>query len=118
MYAIRSYYVYYVIMWNLDQYGYPNSISDRMQVRSDWHPSSVQGLGAELVNIDDNPAPELVLSLMDDPTGNNKYAYMFGYNLGTDGWTDNWSTWTNGPVNNSELNAGMGLAVGHSYNFV
>lgn len=78
---------YYVIFWNLDKYGYSDEISDRIEVRSDWHPDFNAGLGLELVNLDDDPAPEFVLSVIDQPfesQANGSY-YMVGWNMGPDG---------------------------------
>ena len=104
---------YYSVFWNLDKYGYAESIGDRREVRSGWHPDTVEGLGLELANLDDNPAPEFILSIVEDRGGDpNRSHYMTGWNLKTDGTTNQWTDWKEVAMRPGlRTSAGMGLAV-------
>jgi hypothetical protein len=50
-----------------------------------------QGAGAELVDLDGNGRPELILLVYDNPPGQNSLRYVIGWNLNSRGETSNWS---------------------------
>ncbi|MEM7349405.1 MAG: S8 family serine peptidase [Acidobacteriota bacterium] len=52
-----------------------------------------QGADGQLLNLDTNPAPELVLMAYDAPTGANNFRYLVGWNLSTGGVVSSWSSY-------------------------
>ncbi len=80
----------YIIGWDMDNLGRASSWSGYPQVAGlGW---VGQGAAVELVNLDSNPRPEMVLLAYDAPAGANNFRYTIGWNLNTAG---NTGTWTN-----------------------
>lgn len=102
---------YYVVIWNLDDEGYYASISDRFEVKSDWHPANINGIGLEMVNLDENPQPEFVFSIIDDPAEDNVGYYLVAWNMDSNATSEDWGNWTSFTTNTGYWHEGMGLAV-------
>ncbi len=49
-----------------------------------------QGADGQLVNLDSNPRPELVLMAYDAPPGPNNFRYVVGWNMSTSGTISSW----------------------------
>jgi hypothetical protein len=82
----------YKIGWDLDNLGRASSWTSYPQTGGlGWFG---QGAGVELVNLDSNPRPEMVLMAYDAPWGANNFRYKIGWNL-TTGGVPLW--WTNYP---------------------
>lgn len=49
-----------------------------------------QGADGQLINLDSNPKPELLLMAYDAPSGANNFRYVVGWNMNTDGTVASW----------------------------
>src|SRR5579884_1688599 len=56
-----------------------------------------QGAGIAIGNIDNNPAPDIVLLAYDNPAGPNSFRYRIGWNVNRDGIPSTWSEAANTP---------------------
>jgi hypothetical protein len=81
----------YKIGWDMDNLGRASSWSNYPQTGGlGW---LGQGAGVDLVNLDANPSPEMVLLAYDAPSGPNNFRYKIGWNVNTlgvptQGWTN------------------------------
>lgn len=82
----------YTIGWDMDNLGRASSWSGYPQVAGlGW---VGQGAAVELVNLDSNPSPEMVLLAYDAPAGANNFRYTIGWNMNTSGLpTGGWSNY-------------------------
>lgn len=79
----------YKIGWNLSTAGTTGVWTGPIQIPGvGW---DAQGAGADLVNLDNNPRPEMVFVAYDSPPGANTFRYMVGWNLNTAGVATNWT---------------------------
>ncbi len=101
--------LYYVIFWNLDENGDYESISERIALPS-GHYTTMEGVGVELTNLDEDPAPEFVYAFIDGIMSNNVIIYNVGWNLDGEGKTSSWSGF-DARINYDNSNDGMGVAV-------
>ena len=101
----------YRIGWNVDASGVPTFWSGFQQVDGvGWEG---QGADVDFVDIDGNGRPEMILMAYDHPTGKpNNFRYRIGWNLNTDGATDDWSDYITYPADKHSVEGeGAGLAV-------
>jgi hypothetical protein len=50
-----------------------------------------QGAGIAVANIDGNPRPDLIVTVYDNPSGDNNFRYKIGWNLSSGGAVTSWS---------------------------
>jgi hypothetical protein len=78
----------YRIGWNVDANGIAASWSNPIEVGGVGNEG--QGADVDLVDLDGNGRPEMILMAYDNPDGKNDYRYRIGWNLGTDGVAAEW----------------------------
>jgi hypothetical protein len=79
----------YIIGYDLDSKGNPTSYSP---IKSISGMSFVaEGAGVALADIDGNGQIDIVLMVIDAPSGPNEFRYKIGYNINTNGDASNWS---------------------------
>jgi len=99
----------YRIGWNLNAAGAATSWSGFVQVQGVGNEG--QGADVDVVDLDANGRPEIILMAYDNPAGANDYRYRIGWNLGATGaaaeWQDGYVSYP-GAGNEGD---GAGLAV-------
>jgi hypothetical protein len=70
-----------------------------------------QGAGLEIVDLDGNGRPEMIVAVYDSPSGPNSIRYRIGWDLNQQGETSNWSRMFTVPGMGDE-GQGLGLAIG------
>lgn len=79
----------YKIGWNLNTKGYTSQWSQAIHVPGVGYHG--EGAGMALVNLDNNPRPDLVFMAYDNPEGGNTFHYKIGWNINAQGVTQSWS---------------------------
>lgn len=69
---------------------------------------SGQGSGIAIGNIDNNPAPDIVVMAYDNPSGPNNFRYRIGWNVNRDGIPSTWSEAPNTPWSGDIQVGGVG----------
>jgi hypothetical protein len=82
----------YRIGWDVGANGEASSWSNHIQIGGLGHHND--GGGIDIDDIDGNDIPDLVLMGIDSPGGSNNFWYKVGWNLGSNGQTESWSTVT------------------------
>ncbi len=100
---------WYIIGWDLDSRGNPSGWSDTFKSPDIGYEN--QGGGLAIGDIDGNGIPDLVLMGIDNPEKSNKFWYMVGWNLDSDGKVESWSNTFHSPDIGYE-NQGGGLSIG------
>ena len=52
-----------------------------------------QGADGQLINLDSNPKPELLMMAYDAPSGANNFRYVVGWNMNTNGTVSGWGSY-------------------------
>ena len=78
-----------MIGWNLNSRGETSNWSRTFYV--DGMGWEGQGAGITAGQIDNNPRPDLVVMVYDNPSGANNFRYKIGWNLGIGGAVTSWS---------------------------
>jgi hypothetical protein len=99
---------WYMIGWDLKTDGKPSSWSST--IHSPDIGKDNAGGGAAITDINGNGKPDLLLMGIDDPKGANKFWYMIGWDLKTDGKPSSWSSTVHSPDIGKD-NAGGGAAI-------
>ncbi len=98
----------YMIGWDIDTDGNPGSWSS--VIKSSAIGNENAGGGAAIADINGNGKPDLLLMGIDDPEGANKFWYMIGWDIDTNGNPSSWSSTIHSPVTGTE-NDGGGAAI-------
>jgi hypothetical protein len=80
----------YRIGWNLNTLGVAASWSNFIQV--DGVGNEGQGADVDVIDLDANGRPEMVLMAYDNPAGPNSYRYRIGWNLTAAGAAEEWQS--------------------------
>ena len=103
----------YRIGWNIDTDGNinPNSWTDHIEIPGWWGAYSSGG-GISIGNIDDDNRPDLIVTHIDNPNGENKAYYRIGWNIDKNGHIDTWSEPKEIKGRFGKESSGAGITVG------
>lgn len=99
----------YRIGWNVDTVGVATSWSSIVQV--DGVGNEGQGADLDLIDLDANGRPEMVLMAYDNPPGGNTYRYRIGWNLNSIGTAAEWQAGYLTYPGTGDAGDGAGLAL-------
>lgn len=102
--------LHYRIGWDVNNRGKTSNWSRTFQVDGMGHEG--QGAGVAVANLDNDPRPDLIVAVYDNPSGANNFRYKIGWNLSPGGAVASWSgvTQVNGVGNEGQ---GAGIAIGN-----
>ena len=83
--------MYYRVGWDVSTAGDVASWTTQKSVSGGNIGDSTAGGGATVTNLDSNSRPELVVSWVDNPSGDNFIYYRIGWNLNTNGDASSWT---------------------------
>jgi len=98
----------YMIGWDIDTDGNPSSWSSVIQ--SPAIGNKTAGGGTAIADINGNGGLDLLLMAIDDPEGANKFWYMIGWDVDTNGNPTSWSSTIHSPAIGNKT-AGGGAAI-------
>jgi hypothetical protein len=81
----------YHIGWNVNTAGDPSSWSS-IKTKPGWVGHETQGVAITFAYIDAGTTPDMVLTWVDNPPGENKISYHIGWNVNTAGDPSSWSS--------------------------
>ncbi|OJT27028.1 hypothetical protein BO221_03245 [Archangium sp. Cb G35] len=115
--------IYYAVGWDLSTSGGISSYSGT-HAKSGWVGSVTSDMGLDIADMDGNGRPDLVISWVDAPSGDDAHVYQVGYDLSastgavSSGWSGSGSSVTTARTLNARLGEsthGADVAV-HDFN--
>ncbi|MDY6990533.1 MAG: hypothetical protein SWQ30_21020 [Thermodesulfobacteriota bacterium] len=103
---------YYRIGWNIDEEGNVSEWTKQIGI-PDWFGDVSAGAGITMGDIDANGRPDLIMSNIDNPEGENRGYYRIGWNIDEEGKVSSWGDHLKIVGWYGERSAGAGITVGN-----